>query len=166
MIPNARISNFEVEIHPSVESLVVQFLSADLSRERGGFLIGILASVASPYSSVRRAILCPDAPSTAVSLKLRAEEWQLAHESLAADEAEESIVGWFHSHPSIPVRMSSRDKFIQANFFGDNRQLAWIINPVNGEEAWWRWNGSSIDRVSRRASCAAQTSNTVRDEDD
>lgn len=140
-----------VAIDDAVERAVRAFLEVDTTRERGGFLVGRLAARTGDATEVRAFIACPDAPSTAVSLTFRAEEWQLvhAHEPVACGAA--GIVGWVHSHPSMPVEMSGRDLFIQRHFFSDERQVAWIRDPVDGGEALWHWTDDGIARAERVA---------------
>lgn len=140
-----------VAIDSAVERAVRAFLAADTTRERGGFLVGRLATHRGDPTEVRAFVACPDAPSTAVSLTFRAEEWQLVHgyEPVACGAA--GIVGWVHSHPSMPVEMSGRDLFIQRHFFEDARQVAWIRDPVGGDEALWHWTGDGIARAERVA---------------
>lgn len=138
-----------VAIDGAVERAVRAFLAADTSRERGGFLVGRLAAHGGDATEVRAFVACPGAPSTAVSLTFRAEEWQLVHgyEPVACGAA--AIVGWVHSHPSMPVEMSGRDLFIQRHFFEDARQVAWIRDPVGGDEALWHWTDDGIERAER-----------------
>ncbi len=146
-----------VAIDGAVERAVRAFLAEDIARERGGFLVGRLASHAGAATEVRAFVACPDAPATAVSLTFRAEEWQLVHtyEPVACGRA--AIVGWVHSHPSMPVEMSGRDLFIQRHFFGDARQVAWIRDPVGGDEALWHWTDDGIARAERVAAEGARS---------
>lgn len=116
---------------------VVAYLRKDSTRERGGFLLGRLATDARPVTRIDEAIPCPDAPSSPCSLTFRADEWQLVHTHPAVASGESEIVGWFHSHPDMPVAMSSRDRFIQQHFFSHPGQIAWIIDPVGGAQAFW-----------------------------
>ena len=138
-------------IDEAVAASVCAFLAEDCTRERGGFLIGRLASESSPITRVMHAVPCPDAPSTAYSLTLRAEEWQLAHMHPTVCDGSATIVGWFHSHPSMPVKMSGRDLFIQQHFFAYSAQVAWIRDPIGGDEALWCLRGGVIQPMERVA---------------
>ena len=140
-----------VSIDETVERAVRAFLAADTTRERGGFLVGRLAARTGDATEVRAFVACPDAPSTAVSLTFRAEEWQLVHACEPVASGAAGIVGWVHSHPSMPVEMSGRDLFIQLHFFSDERQVAWIRDPVDGDEALWHWTDDGIARAERIA---------------
>jgi len=130
-------ATWTVRIAPEARGLVERFLAEDCFRERGGFLLGRLVAGGRGETIIDRALPCPDAPSTAVSLTFRAEEWQLLHSDAAFCGGSQVVVGWFHSHPSMPVGMSARDCFIQRNFFSHPLQVAWIRDPVGGEEAVW-----------------------------
>ncbi len=126
-----------VRIASEARSRVEAFLAADCSRERGGFLLGRFRTQDRRATFVERALPCPRAPATAASLTLRAEEWQLLHEDEQVRSGGQAVVGWFHSHPSMPVDMSERDRFIQRHFFAHPLHVAWIRDPAGGDEAIW-----------------------------
>jgi proteasome lid subunit RPN8/RPN11 len=140
-----------VAIDEAVMAIVRAFLAEDCARERGGFLIGRLAGAGLPMTQVDHAVPCPDAPSTAYTLTFRADEWQLAQTHPAVSDGSASIVGWFHSHPSMSVRMSAQDRFIQRHFFQHPAQVAWIHDPVGGDEAFWCLRDGTIERMERVA---------------
>lgn len=135
-----------IAINPESRARAVAFLDEDRSRERGGFLIGRLPAQPRGVTRIERVVPCPDAPSTAYSLTFRAEEWQLVHADAAIRSGDAQIVGWFHSHPDMPVRMSAQDRFIQRNFFSHPGHVAWIRDPIGGSEAFWvlREDGSMV----------------------
>lgn len=126
-----------VSVADDIVKCVADFLAADTTCERGGFLVGQLPSIGNGVTRIDEAIPCPDAPSTAYSLTFRGEEWQLVHGHTAIRDGTAHIVGWFHSHPDISVRMSARDMFIQRHFFAHRGQIAWIRDPIGGDEAFW-----------------------------
>lgn len=136
-------------IDDAVATIVCAFLAEDCTRERGGFLIGRLASESSPVTRIHYAVPCPDAPSNAYSLTFRAEEWQLAHTHPTVCDGSATIVGWFHSHPSMAVKMSARDIFIQRHFFEHPAQVAWIRDPVGSDEALWCLREGAIRKMNR-----------------
>jgi proteasome lid subunit RPN8/RPN11 len=138
------ISAADIQLDGRARSKVAAFLSEDPSCERGGFLIGRLPSEPGRPVRIDEAIPCPDAPATRFSLTLRPDDWQLAHGHSAVRDGSADIVGWFHSHPGLPVAMSSLDRFIQRHFFPHPAHVAWIRDPLSGDEAFW-----CMDEVGR-----------------
>jgi len=58
----------------------------------------------------------------------------------------ESIVGWYHTHPSFGLFMSDYDEFIQRNFFGKQGQIALVVDPIAGEMGWF--SRSELDKIN------------------
>jgi len=63
------------------------------------------------------------------------ETWSQIHDEMKRSHAALQIVGWYHSHPGFGVQFSEMDLFIQRNFFGGPGQIAFVIDPLGGEEA-------------------------------
>lgn len=138
------ISAQSVSFQDSIGTTVASFLALDCSSERGGFLLGRLPTASDPVTRIDVVIPCPDAPSTASSLTFRADEWQLVHGHPLIRDGFTEIVGWFHSHPDFSVRMSAWDRFIQRHFFAHPGHVAWIRDPVSGEEAFWAMQVNNV----------------------
>lgn len=60
---------------------------------------------------------------------------------------EESIVGWYHTHPTFGIFLSDYDLFIQENFFGAKGHLALVIDPVQGLYGWFTKNSKGAVAV-------------------
>ncbi len=48
------------------------------------------------------------------------------------------IVGWYHTHPDFGVFLSDMDLFIHQNFFAQSWQLAYVYDPLSGNEGLFR----------------------------
>lgn len=140
-----------VRIGNNLSRSVRMFLDEDRARERGGFLLGVRGSMYGEPTDVRAFVGCPDAPGSAASLTFRPEDWQLAHSHSSVRSGDLDIVGWVHSHPDMPVFLSSADRFIQRHFFPGDGQFAWVIDPVCGDEAIWYWAAGEVLRGGREA---------------
>jgi hypothetical protein len=128
----------EIEVPYDVASQVREFLGGDSTLERGGFLLGRSICGVQSVTKIACFVPCPDAPSSSTSLTFRPEEWQLAHAHPAVATGEAEIVGWVHSHPGMPVGMSSRDVFIHRHFFSGEGQVSWIRDPLADSECFWQ----------------------------
>jgi proteasome lid subunit RPN8/RPN11 len=63
------------------------------------------------------------------------ETWKAIHEVKDRDFPRLQIVGWYHTHPGFGVEFSEMDMFIQENFFSGAGQVAYLTDPLGGEEA-------------------------------
>lgn len=48
------------------------------------------------------------------------------------------IIGWYHTHPGFDIFLSDMDKFIHNNFFGAPHQVAYVYDPHQGTEGFFR----------------------------
>jgi proteasome lid subunit RPN8/RPN11 len=63
------------------------------------------------------------------------ETWNHIHEQRDEHHPKSKILGWYHSHPGFGVDFSEMDLFIQRNFFSGPTQIAFVTDPLGGEEA-------------------------------
>ncbi len=63
------------------------------------------------------------------------ETWNEIHAAKEERYRKLQIVGWYHSHPGFGVEFSDMDRFIQQNFFGGPGQIAFVTDPLGGQEA-------------------------------
>ena len=63
---------------------------------------------------------------------------------LERDHPEQQIVGWYHSHPGFGIFLSEHDLFIHRNFFSGAAQIALVVDPLQGHEGVFGWQGDEI----------------------
>ncbi len=63
------------------------------------------------------------------------ETWNEIHKEKEKQHPRRQIVGWYHSHPGFGVEFSEMDRFIQKNFFSGPAQIAFVTDPLGGQEA-------------------------------
>ena len=129
-----------VVVEADVRRAIAQQLAA--ADERGGLLVG---RVHGPRGAdgeqhpalvhVRAAAPSMKDAATAVSLRMEAGVWSRAREVLRDGEL---VVGWYHSHPGLGAFFSARDRRTQQAFFPHAFSLGWVVDPVRGEEKWFR----------------------------
>ncbi len=66
-------------------------------------------------------------------------EFEEKYAPVASCEKRLIVLGWYHTHPNMPVRMSGIDKSTHVGFFPNEWQFSVIINPQNG--TWAVFNG-------------------------
>lgn len=63
----------------------------------------------------------------------------------------QKVIGWYHTHPNMPVRMSDIDKQTHINFFQDIYQFSVIFNPQLG--IWSVFNGTECKNCNGLLFC-------------
>lgn len=110
--------------------------------EVGGVLVG--SRLGDGHSLVSGSVRANTARGDLTTLTFTHEAWEEIHASIARDHADREIVGWYHSHPGHGIFLSGHDKFIHQNFFSDPACLALVIDPLDGSEGLFGWDGGEI----------------------
>ena len=138
-----------------------------------------------PYLLVEHVIAGNGAASRSTNVTFTAETWQHIHDTMDRDHPDEKILGWYHTHPGFGIFLSDMDVFICDNFFNLPWQVAFVYDPISGEEGNFIWRGGRpqpdpvlveddvtpqaaavplIDRQEIPASDLAQSALELRDE--
>ena len=134
-------------------------------REQGGILIGnvyrdresraICGVVQHVIPSVRA--------GNATYIQFSHEDWTLMYKEFEERFSTSSrgaqplrIIGWYHTHPNMPVRMSAIDKQTHAGFFGGDHQFSVIFNPQRG--IWAVFNGMECKNCNGTLFCVPDES--------
>lgn len=136
-VPAQASGSVDVWIVPEVDSQVMAHLRAR-DVEQGGLLVG--RAFADPDSGLLAHVrITGSAPAdesegTAFSLRMGAQVWQAAQALLGPEDL---IVGWYHSHPGLGAFFSDTDRQTQRAFFNNPYSIGWVIDPVDGDEAFF-----------------------------
>lgn len=107
-----------------------------LDREVCGALAGdVCEDAEGPYVHVKAAIRGAAVKAGGAHVTYTQETWTAIHETLERRYPRLTIVGWYHSHPGFGVEFSDMDLFIQKNFFPGKTQVAFVTDPLGGDEA-------------------------------
>jgi proteasome lid subunit RPN8/RPN11 len=130
----------------SVRAQVMSHLQTS-AFELGGLLIGTVGRINSTTSLQRfevvivsHSVAAEFSESTSVSLRMPAHVWSAANQVILAEQTTAlplRVVGWYHSHPNLGAFFSQTDRHTQASFFNHDYNLGWVIDPVDGDEAWF-----------------------------
>lgn len=107
---------------------------SNLKAEVGGMLVGNIDAKGTHILGSIPALL---AAAEQVSLTFTHEVWEQILKTAARDFPDLTIVGWYHTHPSFGLFLSQYDSFIQDNFFKEPGQVALVIDPIDGNQAWF-----------------------------
>jgi proteasome lid subunit RPN8/RPN11 len=133
-----------VVISEAVLESVLEFSEQDLSRERGGFLLGGVYGTEQQYVVVRHFHPALEAQGNSASLTFTHESWAALARESEANFPNESLVGWQHTHPGFGVFLSGYDLFIHKNFFAQPWQVALVVDPRRQEFAFFHWRRGEV----------------------
>jgi proteasome lid subunit RPN8/RPN11 len=144
-----------VVIREAVLEAILEFSEQDVTRERGGFLLGGVYGGESPdvaggtpkyvvgrapqYIVVRHFHPALEALGSTASLTFTHDTWASLTREIEANFSGESILGWQHTHPGLGVFLSGYDLFIQKNFFAQSWQIALVVDPRRQEFGFFHW---------------------------
>lgn len=88
------------------------------------------------------AVPATDATGSSISLRMEASVWESARQEIqrlqdANNQKDLRVVGWYHSHPGIGAFFSQTDRETQASFFNHPYSVGWVIDPADGDNAWF-----------------------------
>lgn len=107
-----------------------------LNAEICGVLVGDLCEDdEGQFVSVEGTIRGTAAKKGSTHVTFTQETWNQIHEEKDRDHPKRQIVGWYHTHPGFGVEFSEMDIFIQRNFFSGASQIAFVTDPLGGQEA-------------------------------
>lgn len=134
-IPGAR-ELLRVNFSASAYADLACHAKEDLSSEVCGVLAGeVCRDSDGDHVSVQAIVRGASARAGANHVTYTQETWNQIHESMEKDHPKLHIIGWYHSHPGFGVEFSDMDLFIHENFFSGTGQIAFVTDPLGGEEA-------------------------------
>ena len=92
-----------------------------------------------PYLLVEHAIAGTAASSRSTNVTFTADTWQQIQTVMDRDHPDKKMVGWYHTHPGFGIFLSDMDLFICDNFFNLPWQVAFVYDPVGGDEGNFVW---------------------------
>lgn len=133
-----------IVIADEVLEAVLEFSEADVTRERGGFLLGDVYGPAHEYVVIRHFHPALAAQGNSSSLTFTHETWAALTRDIEANFAGQSLLGWQHTHPGLGIFLSAYDLFIQRNFFNQTWQVALVVDPRRQEFGFFHWREGEV----------------------
>src|SRR4051812_34976492 len=100
-----------------------------------------------PYLHIAASIRGDSARGYAAQVTFTADTWTHIQERMDRLYPDYRIVGWYHTHPGFGIFLSGMDLFIQDNFFNLPWQVAFVYDPLGGDEGLFIWRGGKCERV-------------------
>lgn len=92
-----------------------------------------------PYLLVENIIRGDGARTKATNVTFTAETWAHIQNVMDRDFADKKMIGWYHTHPGFGIFLSDMDIFICDNFFNLPWQIAFVYDPIGGDEGNFVW---------------------------
>ena len=141
---------FRVSITEAAYGSVREHAQEDTGIEICGVLVGeVLKDEKGPFLAITAAIRGENAATQAGQVTFTQEAWSHILEIKDATYPELRIVGWYHSHPTFGIFISSQDQFIQTTLFSQPWQVAFVVDPMSGDEGFFVWHKGALARVGR-----------------
>lgn len=123
-------------------------VDVDTSVEQGGVLVGRVDGETGTVT-ITASVPAFAAVSRAASLTFTHDTWDRVNAIVEEQHPHERIVGWYHSHPHFGVFLSSYDQFIHQNFFSQPWHVAYVVDPLLGQDGFFGWRQGEIVRLGR-----------------
>lgn len=116
-----------------------------LNEEICGVLVGNLyRDDRGPFLLIDASVRGEHANRSVAGVTFTAETWTHIHDAMEKLPPEKRIVGWYHTHPTFGIFLSSYDVFIHQHFFDLSWQVAFVYDPCRKEEGLFAWDKGTI----------------------
>src|SRR5271166_925013 len=123
---------------------------SDTTVELGGILLGkecLDPATGQPFVWVNRSLEAKHYANTQASFTYTHDSWEEITRDRDRLYPEYDIVGWYHTHPSFGIFLSSHDIFIHQHFFGQPLQVAYVVDPINQTRGFFQWLDGGLAQV-------------------
>ena len=136
-----------IYIAQKVYRQIHKFTEGKTENESGGILVGeFVEEFGKQNILIEGFIEAKHCEATPQTLTFTHETWEAVDKEMEKKHQGKSIVGWIHTHPDFGIFLSNYDTFIQENFFKEENQIAYVIDPIRGEEGFYFWEEGKIER--------------------
>lgn len=139
--------NKNIYILQSVYKEIHKFTQNKTTNESGGMLVGtILEEFGKTNIIISGFVEAKYCEATPTTLKFTHETWEYVHKEIEKKHTGKKIVGWIHTHPDFGIFLSEYDKFIHQNFFNEDYQVAYVVDPIQKIEGFYFWINEKIEK--------------------
>ena len=136
-----------IYIAQPVYKAIHRFTRGKTTNESGGLLVGeVIEEFGKMNILINGFVEAKYCEATPTTLKFTHETWEFCHKEIAKKYPAQKIVGWIHTHPDYGIFLSEYDKFIQNNFFREDHQIAYVIDPIQGSEGFYYYSGGNLEK--------------------
>lgn len=139
--------NKNIYISQPVYKQIHKFTKNKTTDESGGVLVGtVIEEFGKTNIVISGFVEAKHCEATATTLKFTHETWEYVHKEVEKKHKDKKILGWIHTHPDFGIFLSEYDKFIHENFFSDESQVAYVVDPIQHIEGFYFWINGNIEK--------------------
>ena len=136
-----------VYIAQDVYKEIHRFSANKTTVESGGVLLGnVVEEFGKTHIVVRAFVEAKFSEATNTKLTFTHKTWDYIHKVAGERYSSYKIIGWIHTHPNFGIFLSEYDKFIHQNFYSEENQIAYVIDPIRNEEGFYYWKNRELER--------------------
>lgn len=140
----------DIWVDPEVEKRIGDYVATDTTKELAGVLLGeVVTDADGSLVRVLAEIEAKHTEAVHTSVTFTHATWEDIYRVKDEKFPELKIVGWFHSHPGFGIFLSRWDMFIQQNFFNLPWQIAYVVDPVNRTNGFFRWENGKVEQFDK-----------------
>lgn len=98
------------------------------------------------YLFVKGAVMAEEMEVASDHIDFSDEIWKKLHDDQKKYFEDQEIVGWFYSHPQMPIEMTELLAKIHLKYFGGEKVLM-LMEPQEREDAFFRYENNSMLRL-------------------
>lgn len=140
-------ANKNIYISQAAYKEIHRFTKNKTTNESGGMLVGTVVTEFGKTNIIINGFIearfCEATPTT---LKFTHETWEYVHKEIEKKHKGLRILGWIHTHPDFGIFLSEYDKFIHQNFFSEDYQVAYVIDPMQSTEGFYFWINGILEK--------------------
>lgn len=144
VLPFGEPANAEVPVFIDVDVLaeIEEHANSDTSVELGGVLLGGQHEDESgqPFVLIRDSLRAESYENSRGSFKFTHASWEAISRRREQFPQDLRMVGWYHTHPGWGVFLSSPDQFICEHFFNQSLDVAYVVDPCQGQRDFFCWS--------------------------
>lgn len=138
-----------IYIAQDVYKQIHKFTKNKLTNEAGGMLIGhTIEEFGKTNILITGFIEAKHSEGTPTTLTFTHETWDYVHSEIDKKYPGKKILGWIHTHPDFGIFLSDYDKFIHENFFNDENQIAYVVDPIQKIEGLYFWINGKLTKCT------------------
>ena len=139
--------NKNIYISQPTYKAIHKFTRNKTTNESGGMLVGsIIEEFGKTNIVISGFIEAKYTEATPTTLTFTHETWEYVHSVMDKKYPDAKILGWIHTHPDFGIFLSEYDMFIQQNFFSEDYQIAYVVDPIQEIEGFYFWINGNIER--------------------
>lgn len=136
-----------IYISQAVYKEIYKFTKNKTKDESGGMLVGsVIEEFGKTNILISGFVEAKYSEGTPTTLTFTHDTWDYVHKEIEKKYKGKKIVGWIHTHPNFGLFLSEYDKFIQENFFKEDYQVAYVVDPIQNLEGFYFWINERLER--------------------